>query len=276
MSTTWVLAFAVMNNHVHLIVRQGRDPLGWMMQRIFQRTALLVQRTFGVKERIFGTRYWSGVCDEPRYLRQVIAYTHLNPCYARLCDHPDDYRWTSHSTYKTYRDGEFGRGIRFEHGLRLFEDGVSSTRGLCDDYCEFIEFWRLRERLPLGAKFIFTESDAIQFPRADAGDEFWHTEYGGVVIPPASKPLADIQDFAINALRRINPELTLQQVRTSGRIRTISSVRRELIGALVTHDYQNGAIARCLNVTTGFVSQIASQVRNPHRANISAWVSRKD
>src|SRR6266511_765859 len=42
-STTRLLAYAVMPNHLHMIVRQGSQPLGWMVQRVLQRTALLVR-----------------------------------------------------------------------------------------------------------------------------------------------------------------------------------------------------------------------------------------
>jgi hypothetical protein len=64
-----MLALTMMPSHVHLVIKQGRFPFGWMMRRAMQRTAHLVQREHDVEGHVFGRRYWSSVCSGPDYLR---------------------------------------------------------------------------------------------------------------------------------------------------------------------------------------------------------------
>jgi len=94
------LAWALMPNHVHLVVRTGRVPLGRVMQRIGTRHA----RHFNTRhERVgalFQGRYRSILVDEEAYLLALIRYVHRNPLRAgivksiqALASHP----WTGHS-----------------------------------------------------------------------------------------------------------------------------------------------------------------------------------
>ena len=94
-----LLAFAVMPNHLHIVLAQGRATLGWTMQPILRRVALLVQRTHRLSGHIFERSYASKPCLDADYARTVILYTHFNPVKAGLCSSPEEYAWTSHVPY---------------------------------------------------------------------------------------------------------------------------------------------------------------------------------
>jgi REP element-mobilizing transposase RayT len=264
-STTRVIAYAVMPNHVHMIVRQGAQPIGWMVQRVLQRAALLVRRTFSHKGHVFGCRYWSGLCDDAKYLRQVIIYTHLNPFYAGLCTDPDEYRWTSHRAYVYHTwTPSASIGVDADHGLRLFASSASDVGEQHASYMRFIRYWMGRPKLPLGARYLFTAEEVAYAPLAEEGDAFWASEYGDAVsaVPNLVPTNVDIRDRALVALNALAPDLTLEQMRAGGRVEAIGRVRRELVAMLLAGGHRNGAIARCLNLSPSHVSAVAAEVRS--------------
>ena len=262
-STTQLLAFAVMPNHLHLIVRQGRDPLGWMVQRILQRTAMLVRRRCNHKDHVFGKRYWSGICEDPQYLRQIIVYTHLNPCRAGLCKHPDDYPWISHACYTARNlSSSHLTAVRGDYGRRFFAADADDAADARANYDRFVEYWLRRGKLSLSHLCIIPDEDLPFAPHAPMGDSFWMREFGDVVRPPTSYSLmVDVQDRAITALRALAPALSLSDLRCAGQSRPLVAIRRQLMAVLLAGGYRNGAISRCLNVSTSTVSVVAKELR---------------
>jgi len=91
-----VLAWCLLGNHYHLVVRQGPVPLSRTMKTLQQG----VTRARNFRDRIFGP-LWQGrfkakeVVDE-RYLIQLIAYVHLNPVKAGLAEEAGGYLWSGH------------------------------------------------------------------------------------------------------------------------------------------------------------------------------------
>ena len=48
---------------------------------------------------IFQGRYKALLCQEEKYLLELVRYTHLNACKAGLVNLPEEYRWCSHRNY---------------------------------------------------------------------------------------------------------------------------------------------------------------------------------
>ena len=91
-----ILAWCVMSNHYHLAVRMGEVPLSRSMRSIHHRFA----QSFNGRKRVFGPfwqgRYRSKFVDDDEYLRQLIAYIHLNPVTAGVVKDASKYRWCGH------------------------------------------------------------------------------------------------------------------------------------------------------------------------------------
>lgn len=117
-----LLAYALMPNHLHLVVQQGDATLGQLMQPLLRRIALLVQRSHGLVGHIFERRFRHTICHDPSHARTAIAYVHLNPVRGRMVAAPDHYPWTSHACYATSRAGPapLSAVVASQAGLRLF------------------------------------------------------------------------------------------------------------------------------------------------------------
>ncbi len=91
-----VLAWSLLGNHYHLVVRQGPVPLSRPMKTLQQG----VTRARNLRARVFGPlwqgRFKAKDVDDERYLMQLVAYVHLNPVKAGLAEEADGYRWSGH------------------------------------------------------------------------------------------------------------------------------------------------------------------------------------
>ena len=96
---TSLLAFAIMTNHLHLVVVQGELHLSRLMQPFLRSVALTVQARYGLQGHVFEGPYRDRVCRDEPHLRNSICYTHANPLRAGLCENLGAYRWTSHDAY---------------------------------------------------------------------------------------------------------------------------------------------------------------------------------
>ena len=91
-----VLAWCVMPNHYHLLLRVGEVPLWRSMHHIQHRFAVEANRRRGVAGPLWQSRYKAKVIDDQSYLDRLIGYIHLNPVSAGLVRDPVRYRWSGH------------------------------------------------------------------------------------------------------------------------------------------------------------------------------------
>ena len=99
-SGTGVYAFALMSNHVHLLLRSGKGGIATLMRRLLSGYAQYYNRRHQRVGHLFQNRYKSIICEEDVYFTRLVAYVHLNPLKAgmvRLLDELADYPWTGHA-----------------------------------------------------------------------------------------------------------------------------------------------------------------------------------
>ena len=78
-TTTPCYAWALMTNHVHLLLRTGKVPIASVMRRLLTGYAVKFNRKHNRHGHLFQNRYKSILCEEDAYLIQLVAYIHLNP-----------------------------------------------------------------------------------------------------------------------------------------------------------------------------------------------------
>jgi REP element-mobilizing transposase RayT len=95
-----VLAWALLHNHFHLLVRTGERPLATTMRRLLTGYAGGFNRRHKRAGHLFQNRYKSILVEEEPYLLELVRYVHLNPLRARILttlDMLDEYPWAGHS-----------------------------------------------------------------------------------------------------------------------------------------------------------------------------------
>jgi REP element-mobilizing transposase RayT len=94
------LAWAMMSNHYHLLVRIGDKPLSKLMAPLLGGYGGYYNRKYHRSGYVFQNRFKSILCDEDSYLKELIRYIHLNPVRAGLIEGFSElqtYPWTGHS-----------------------------------------------------------------------------------------------------------------------------------------------------------------------------------
>ena len=91
-----VYAWALMSNHVHLVLQIGERGISDGMHQLNTWFAKASNVRFGRVNHCFGQRYWSTVLETERHLLESIRYTLWNPARAGVGEHPADSSWTSY------------------------------------------------------------------------------------------------------------------------------------------------------------------------------------
>jgi putative transposase len=138
---TWILAWALMDNHVHMLLFSGSSGLPRFMRRLLTGHAVWFNRRHQRSGHLFQNRYKSIVCGGDRYLLELVRYIHLNPLRSpvvRSIEELDRYPWSGHSAIvgKVQRDwqerkyvlNQFGRGGK--QSSRAYRRFIEEGKGL--------------------------------------------------------------------------------------------------------------------------------------------------
>ena len=144
-SHTQCYAWALLQNHFHILLRTDSTPLSKVMRRLMTGYAVTFNRRYKRRGHLFQNRYKSVVCEEDPYLLELIRYIHLNPVRAGLVKtirELDTYSWCGHSTIlgkcenpliqdlegATSRADKSLPEQTVQYILRLFGDNVENAR----------------------------------------------------------------------------------------------------------------------------------------------------
>jgi putative transposase len=94
------LAWSLLSNHAHLLLRPSKKILSEMMQRLLTGYAVEFNLRHDRCGHLFQNRFKSIVCEEDSYLLELVRYIHLNPIRAGIVSSLaklDTYKWTGHA-----------------------------------------------------------------------------------------------------------------------------------------------------------------------------------
>lgn len=93
-----LVAWCLMENHVHLLIHDVCDQLDLIMKKIAGSYAIYYNRKYDRFGHLFQDRYMSEAINSDEYLQTVIRYIHRNPEKAGVA-RAEEYRWSSYDDY---------------------------------------------------------------------------------------------------------------------------------------------------------------------------------
>lgn len=138
-----VLAYCLMGNHLHLLIRAGDAPfaLETTMKAIGVRYVSYFNRRFQRTGSLFQGRYKSQPVETVGYFLRVLRYIHNNPVAAGLAATMADYPWSSYLDYFGARktvlcpvDTHYAFSLRNPEQLCAWhERAETNPRGMLED-----------------------------------------------------------------------------------------------------------------------------------------------
>lgn len=135
-TSTPCYAWALMPNHVHLLLRTSLMPLATLMKRLLTSYAQYFNRRHTRCGHLFQNRYKSILCEEEPYFLEVLRYIHLNPLRAGILtdlDLLETYQYCGHSTLRGTMCYEWQNQ---DYVLNYFGKKCSAAR---KEYRKFVE-----------------------------------------------------------------------------------------------------------------------------------------
>ncbi len=121
-------AWALLPNHVHMLLKTGSFPVSILMSRLLTGYAVWFNNKYQRHGQLFQNRYKSILCQEDLYLKALTRYIHLNPLRAELVENIiklDKYPWCGHSALMN-KTKQTWQNIDYIYGL--FSDNKKSGR----------------------------------------------------------------------------------------------------------------------------------------------------
>lgn len=79
-----IYAWALIPNHFHLLCKTKKRPLSSSMRRLLTGYVVNFNRRHKRHGHLFQNRYKLIICQEDRYLKELVRYIHLNPLRAKV------------------------------------------------------------------------------------------------------------------------------------------------------------------------------------------------
>lgn len=108
-------AWCLMDNHVHLLIREGNEDISATMKRIAVSYALYYNEKYDTTGHLFQDRFRSEVVESRCSFLKVVRYIHQNPLKAGMVRQADEWLWSSCRGY-------YGRSL---YPQKLLKSGVA-------------------------------------------------------------------------------------------------------------------------------------------------------
>ena len=277
-TTTPCYAWALMPNHVHLLLRTGGVPLATVMRRLWTGYAQQFNRRHKRHGQLFQNRYKSFLCEEEPYFLELVRYIHLNPLRAGIVKDIKGLN-TSPKTGQAVLMGKMNYAWQdTDYVLRFFGKTIRSAR---KSYLAFVSKGLAMGRRPdlVGGGLIRSLGgwSALKAIRATGmrvmGDEriLGSSDFVEKVLEQANeayekKTLAMAKGLDLETLIAAVADhfkIDSDIIKSSSRQRTVARVRSIICCLAVDQLIIPGAeVARQLNISTSAVSKLASRGRS--------------
>jgi len=266
------LAWSLMSNHFHLLLRPRQTILAKFMRRLLTGYAVSFNLRYKRTGHLFQNRYKSIVCDEDSYLLELVRYIHLNPLRVGIVPDLvglDRFPWSGHS-------GMMGKttlpGQNTEEVLRYFRKRVAEARRC---YRSFIE-----DGVAMGRRedLVGSRRSSMKQPGADSKPVFDSRILGDTdfverlrehdaleIRIPAQEPIQEI-------ISRVAEQFSVspQAISSKSRMARILDARSTVCYAAIEAGHSGAEIARHLRMTRSGVFTAMKRGKNLLASNDSS------
>lgn len=95
----YIIAYALMTNHVHIIIETTSENVSDFIKRVHSRYAWNFNKKYKYIGHLFQDRYRGELIEDDKYMLEVSRYVHLNPVKANMVKRPEEYKWSSYKMY---------------------------------------------------------------------------------------------------------------------------------------------------------------------------------
>ena len=132
-----VLAYCLMPNHYHLLIKLNTSELPSAMGRMAMSYSKAMNKVYRRTGHLFQGRYQARFINNHIHLDQVARYIHLNPYKAGLCKDPIEWKMSSYPVYIGVREADFTEpGIILEYYRPYGDSNLKKSQAY---YREMIE-----------------------------------------------------------------------------------------------------------------------------------------
>ncbi|MEN6568216.1 MAG: transposase, partial [Veillonellales bacterium] len=94
-----IYGYCLMDNHIHLVLKEQEEDLSSIMKRIGVRYVAWYNRKYARCGHLFQDRFKSEVIESDEYLLSVLRYIHQNPLKAKLVKKIESFAYSSYTEY---------------------------------------------------------------------------------------------------------------------------------------------------------------------------------
>nr|WP_312577071.1 transposase [Sedimentibacter sp.] len=94
-----VIAYCIMDNHMHLLIKTEENEFRTLMKKLNVKYAMYYNSTEKRNGHVFQDRFISEAVEDDKYMLGVIRYIHNNPAKAGIVKNILEYQWSSAKDY---------------------------------------------------------------------------------------------------------------------------------------------------------------------------------
>lgn len=100
-----LVCYCLMPNHIHIVAKQiGDFSPSKLMSSLHTSYSMVFNKKYQLVGHLFQDRFKQKIILEDAYMKQLVAYVHLNPVKDKLCNFPKEYEWSSYREYANLKD----------------------------------------------------------------------------------------------------------------------------------------------------------------------------
>lgn len=166
LTDTKIIAFCLMPNHYHLLLRRGKINISRIMRILNTNYAIYFNQKYKLFGHVFQDRYKSYIILSEKYLSSVIRYIHNNPVRKGMVENPSFYRYSSANDFAEekkeyiflddlYLSNNYETEFEFDEVLNLKNEFIGTEH-------EYVKIMKRGERHNLDYKRKRKEEQTLQ------------------------------------------------------------------------------------------------------------------